>query len=80
MFWTGRVMDALFNGIPVDCSDEENFEATAVCSIFKTGEVKAVQPINATHFSFSLFQAVRIIKSSSEIDKMLHNFIMFFKQ
>lgn len=62
-------MDALYNGIPVDCSDD-SFEATAVCSIFKTGEVKAVQPINDTHFSFSLFQAVRIIKSFNEFDKI----------
>lgn len=59
MFWTGRVMDALFDGIPVDCSSDD-FQSKAVCSVFQTGEVKAVQPVNATHFKFSLFAAVRL--------------------
>lgn len=62
MFWTGRVMDALFDGIPVDCSSDD-FQAKAVCSVFQTGEVKAVQPVNATHFKFSLFAAVRLADS-----------------
>lgn len=59
MFWTGRVMDVLFDGIPIDCSDKESFESQAVCSVFETGEIKAIRPVNDTHFAFSLFAAVR---------------------
>lgn len=59
MFWTGRVMDILFDGIPVDCSNTEEFQAKAVCGVFESGEVKAIQPYNETFFKFSLFQAVR---------------------
>lgn len=58
MFWTGKVMDILFRGIPVDCSNTDDFQAKAVCGVLESGEVKAVQPHNDTHFSFSLFQAV----------------------
>lgn len=60
MFWTGRVMDVLFDGIPIDCSSE-NFEATATCSVFKSGEVAAIREHNETHFAFSLFSAVMTI-------------------
>lgn len=56
MFYTGRVMDILFDGIPVDCSSDE-FEAKAVCSAFATGEVKAARPIDDTHYAFSLLAA-----------------------
>lgn len=56
-FWTGRVMDALFDGIPIDCSGEE-FQAKAVCSVFQSGEVKAVRVLNDTHYMFSLFGGV----------------------
>lgn len=59
MFWTGRVMDVLFDGIPIDCSSE-TFEAKAACSVFQSGEVAAIKPVNDTHFSFSLFAAVSI--------------------
>lgn len=58
MFWTGKVMDVLFRGIPIDCSNTEGFQAKAVCGVFESGEVKAIQPFNDTHFSFSLFQSV----------------------
>lgn len=60
MFWTGRVLDVLFDGIPVDCSNTEDFQTKAVCGVFESGEVKAVQPHNDTHFKFSLFQAVSL--------------------
>lgn len=59
MFWTGKAMDALFWGIPIDCSQkEESFQVKAVCGVFASGEVDAIKPLNDTHFSFSLFQAV----------------------
>lgn len=53
MFYTGRVMDILFDGIPIDCSSDK-FQAQAVCSVLGTGEIKAVRPLNSTHFAFSL--------------------------
>lgn len=56
MFYTGRVMDILYDGIPIDCSSEE-FSAQAVCSAFASGEVKAARPHNATHYALSFFQA-----------------------
>lgn len=58
-FWTGRAMDYLFDGIEIDCTSEE-FAAKATCSIFETGEVKAVQPLRENFFKFSLFGAVSI--------------------
>lgn len=59
-FWTGRVMDYLFDGIEIDCTSED-FEAKATCSIFETGEVKAVQPLRENFYKFSLFGAVSIL-------------------
>lgn len=53
MYYTGRAMDILFDGIPIDCSSDE-FQAKAVCSVFESGEVKAVRPISSTHYAFSL--------------------------
>lgn len=79
MFWTGRVMDLLFDGIPIECTSED-FTAKAVCGVFESGDVKAVQPLNDTHFSFSLFQSV----SSEEIfDRSIPKIIcvlLFFNQ
>lgn len=59
MFWTGRVMDVLFDGIPIDCSSDD-FAATAACSVFKSGDVKAVRPVDDDHFMFSLFAGVSV--------------------
>lgn len=56
-FWTGRVMDLLFDGIEIDCTSEE-FAAKATCSIFESGEAKAVQPLRPNYYKFSLFGAV----------------------
>lgn len=53
MYYTGRVMDILFDGIPIDCSSDK-FQAQAVCSVLGTGEIKAVRPLNSTHYAFSL--------------------------
>lgn len=57
MFWTGRVMDVLYDGISIDCSSND-FAASAACSVFKSGDVKAVRPIDDDHFAFSLFAGV----------------------
>lgn len=56
-FWTGRVMDYLFDGIEIDCTSEQ-FEAKATCSVFATGEVKAIQPVREDIYKFSIFGAV----------------------
>lgn len=59
-FWTGRVMDILFDGILIDCSSED-FNAVAVCSQFATGEMKAVRQVDEKTYAFSLFGGVSII-------------------
>lgn len=56
-FWTGRVMDILFDGVLLDCSSED-FSAVAVCSQFETGEMKAVRKVDDKTFAFSLFAGV----------------------
>ncbi|KAG4080358.1 hypothetical protein HA402_010850 [Bradysia odoriphaga] len=56
-FWTGRVMDYLFDGIEIDCTSEK-FEVQAVCSVFGSGEVKAIQPTDQENiYKFSIFGA-----------------------
>lgn len=57
IFWTGRVMDVLFDGVPIDCSSFE-FAATAACAIFKSGDVKAIRQIDDDNLMFSLFAGV----------------------
>lgn len=42
-FWTGKAMDLLFNGYEVDCTSED-FNSKAACSVFDSGDVKAVFP------------------------------------
>lgn len=54
MYWTGKAWDLLFDGIFIDCSDEDSFQAAAVCDIFENGEVSLVKPHNDTHYRFSL--------------------------
>lgn len=56
MFYTGRAIDILFEGIQIDCSADD-FEAQAICTVFESGEVKTVQAISETHYAFSLFGA-----------------------
>lgn len=57
MFWTGRVMDMLFDGVPIDCSSSD-FNAKAVCSVFESGDVSAVRKHDDDTFMFSLFAGV----------------------
>lgn len=58
-FWTGKVMDLLFNGFDVDCKSED-FNAKTVCSVFDAGEVEAVSHKEGVEdmYQFSLFKAV----------------------
>lgn len=58
IFWTGKVMDLLFNGIPIDCTSSD-FNSKATCSVFEGGDIKAIQPAEEPDmFKFSLFGAV----------------------
>lgn len=54
MYYVGRAMDILFDGITIDCSSDD-FNAKAVCSVFESGEVKTIRPISEDHYTFSLF-------------------------
>ena len=58
-FWTGRAFDYLFDGIEIDCTSKE-FAAEAICAVFSSGEVKAVEPLRENFYKFSVFGAVRI--------------------
>lgn len=69
----------LFDGIPIDCSSQD-FQAQAACSVFQSGDVKAIRPLNDTHFSFSLFQGVRIlIFSVTNTSKKNYKFPYYFQ-
>lgn len=63
MFWTGRAMDVLFDGIPIDCTNMVAFQSKAVCSTFESGDVKVVKPLNETHYTFSFMAAVSFVCS-----------------
>lgn len=63
-FWTGRVMDILYDGVPIDCTSEE-FNAVAICSQFATGEMKAVRPTGEKTYAFSLFAGVSFLHRNS---------------
>lgn len=58
-FWTGRVMDLLFNGFDIDCSSSE-FEAKATCSVLASGDVAAIRVIDENHLKFSMMGGVSI--------------------
>lgn len=55
--WTGRAMDILFNGIPLDCRSDD-FEVAGACAEFSSGTHKNIQPVNETFYKFSLFSGV----------------------
>lgn len=54
-FWTGRVMDYLFDGIEIDCTSEV-FAVRAVCSAFRS--IKVMEPAGENFFKFSVLKAV----------------------
>lgn len=57
VFWTGTVMDLLFDGLPVDCSGE-SFTTAAACAEFESGEHKTIRMVNETFYKFALFTSV----------------------
>lgn len=56
-FWTGRVMDLLFDGVDVDCSSS-HFEAQATCSVLGSGDVQAIRVIDEKLLKFSMLGGV----------------------
>lgn len=61
IFWTGKAMDIMFDGILLDCSSSE-FSARAVCSFFEGGEVKSIWKADEApdHYKFAIFGGVCI--------------------
>ncbi len=61
IFWTGKVMDLLFNGIDVDCTSDD-FNSKATCAVFESGEIKAVMPKDDVEdfYQFSIFKSVTL--------------------
>lgn len=56
-FYTGRVMDMLFDGVPIHCPPEDQV-ATTMCYHFQ-GE-SSFKKLDAHHYTFSLFGGVSI--------------------
>lgn len=56
-FFTGRIMDILYDGIPINCTSEE-FNTVALCTMFSTGAQQAVRKVDDKHYAFSLFGGV----------------------
>lgn len=75
-FWSGRVMDYLFDGIEIDCTSED-FAAQAVCSVLDSGEAKIVQPLREGFYKFSVFGAVSLV-STFDLILLLHVCILKF--
>lgn len=56
-FFTGRVMDIMYDGVPIDCTSED-MSVTAICTSFSTGAQQAIRRIDDKHYAFSLFGGV----------------------
>lgn len=63
-FWTGRAMDIMFDGLPMDCSSED-FNSKAVCSLFEAGESQQVEPMGDDQYKFSIMGGVSAFKMIS---------------
>lgn len=59
-FWTGRVMDLLYDGIEIDCSSTE-FAAQATCSVLGSGDVKSIKIVNEELFKLSMMGGVSVV-------------------
>lgn len=57
-FYTGKAMDILFNGVPIDCSADHKVTA-AICLSFEDN--KSMRKIDDKTYAFSLFGGVRRI-------------------
>ena len=56
-FFTGRVMDLLYDGVELDCSADDN-TVKALCLNFDAE--KAFRKVDDTHYAFSLFSGVNL--------------------
>lgn len=54
-FYTGRIMDILFDGVPVDCSAKDQITG-ALCLTFEG--TRGFRRVNDTHLAFSIFGGV----------------------
>lgn len=57
VFWTGKVMDLLFNGIEIDCNSTEPL-AKVTCSQIRKAKNPTIQPIENKRLKFSLLAGV----------------------
>lgn len=64
-FYSGRVMDLLYDGVEVDCSSDDN-TVKALCLNFDAE--KAFRKIDDTHYAFSMFSGVSAGLNSELID------------
>lgn len=58
VFWTGRVMDLLFNGIEINCNTTDPLTKVA-CREIRKRKISSFQPIENKRFRFSALGAVR---------------------
>lgn len=78
VFFHGKVMDLLFNGVEVDCTSTD-FNAKATCSAFEGGDITTVVPSDKEDiYLFSLFGGVCFIMISACLfgPKFLIKFIL----
>lgn len=59
IFFTGRLWDFLYDGVPLDCSSD-GIEVIGACSEFENGVAAEVGPFNETTFKFAMFGTVTI--------------------
>lgn len=59
VFWTGRVMDVLFNGIEIDC-DVSTTYAKIACEEIQDRQPDKFKPLDNGKYLFSMFGGVRL--------------------
>lgn len=58
VFWTGKAMDLLFNGIEINCNTSEPLTKLA-CNQIRKRNIPSFQSIGNKRLKFSVFGAVR---------------------
>lgn len=71
-FYTGRVMDVLYDGVPVDCSADDKM-TVAICLSFDTNQ--ALRKVGDHQYTFSLFGGV----STNQLCSLLLNLLNCFQ-
>lgn len=59
-FFTGRVMDLLYDGVSIDCSPSDDRFAGAAC--MQLADQEAIKKIDEHHLKFSMFGGVITMK------------------